>query len=383
MSSKRILILSCNTGEGHNSSARCLKDTIRQEKMKCDIYDALALAGAWLSKSISSIYNFSIRYELFGIGYSMAEWYESKITNVKSPIYLLNRIYANKLYELIRINRYDAVICTHLFPSETLSFLRKKRHLAVPVFYISTDYTCYPLVKETDMDAYMIAHPDLIDDYLNKGIPYDKLYPTGIPCTIKHDVLKHSKSQIREMLNSEFGWQTSIHTGKWFLLMGGSMGFGNMDDLINSLQDRCHVQDRIICVCGRNKKMKDNIEIRYQESQIVRAIGYTDRIPELMRACDVLFTKPGGLTSTEALHYNIPIIHTKAIKGVEDKNSVFFHNRNMSFNCNDPHIQAAHAFRLCEDQSYRESILECQRKNRIHNSSHMVFEIILSKLLNK
>ena len=95
-----------------------------------------------------------------------------------------------------------------------------------------------------------------------------------------------------------------------------------------------------------------------------------------MDACDVLFTKPGGLTSTEALIKNIPLIHTAPIRGVEDKNAHFFSKRDMSFCSSDPKRQAEYAMVLCGNSAAREAMLQAQRLNRNVDACHDVIDII-------
>ena len=84
--SMKILRLSCNTGEGHNSSAKALQTALKHRGVECDITDALALKSERLSKVISDLYDFSIRTSLFGITYRLAQRYSSLQLKGKSPI---------------------------------------------------------------------------------------------------------------------------------------------------------------------------------------------------------------------------------------------------------------------------------------------------------
>ena len=93
----------------------------------------------------------------------------------------------------------------------------------------------------------------------------------------------------------------------------------------------------------------------------------------LMDACDVLFSKPGGITSTEAAIRNIPLVHTAPIPGVEDRNALFFHYHNMSYSSKDPQQQALVAFRLCDDKQYRQRMTDAQARN---SNTHCCEDII-------
>ena len=105
-------------------------------------------------------------------------------------------------------------------------------------------------------------------------------------------------------------------------------------------------------------------------------MGYTDKISLLMDCCDVLFSKPGGITSTEAIIKNIPLIHTAPIPGLEDKNALFFHSRNMSYYTKDVHDQVDTAIALCNNPELREKMLKAQRMNANHNTCDIIVNLI-------
>ena len=372
----KVLILSCNTGEGHNSCAKALKSAFVTEGFICDIQDTLSLAGEGYSKAVSQSYDFLARKDLVGTPYEIAEWYSELKHKPLSPVYQINKVYAKELYRLITKNGYGTVICVHIFPALALSFLMRRHSLNIATYFIATDYTCYPFMCETDLDGYMVAHPDLIEEYVHNGVPRARVHATGIPCNEKKFLSRTTKDDARKRLAKHFNWNISDHSGRWFLVMGGSMGFGNMNSLLGELHQVCDRKDRIICICGRNSKQKTQIDERYKDSQTVLTIGYTDHVSLLMDASDVLFTKPGGLTSTEALIKNIPLIHTAPIRGVEDRNARFFKERGMSFWSPDPRTQAGHAIMLCDDMEIREFMLEAQRKNRNTASCRSAIDIV-------
>ena len=69
----------------------------------------------------------------------------------------------------------------HLFPAETMTYMKKKKMLNEKTIAISTDYTCIPFWEETECDAYVIPHEIMMDEYIQRGIQKEKLYPLGIP----------------------------------------------------------------------------------------------------------------------------------------------------------------------------------------------------------
>lgn len=381
--SYKILILSCNTGEGHNSAAKALQHYAHSVGIDCDVLDALSLNNARISKFVSGLYDASVKLSLFGGIYALCEWYSNRKHNGKSPVYHLCKLLRGRLSQVISDNTYDAVICTHLFPAEMLTYLRLENKLHIPAFFVSTDYTCYPFLAETDLDGYMIAHSDLIPEYARKGMPAEKIFATGIPCLSGALYAKTSRMEARQKIASDYWRDCSSYTGKWFLIIGGSMGFGNIENIIDELRDSCSVDDKIICVCGRNERLKQSLGKKYKDSSVVRIIGYTDKIPLLMDACDVLLTKPGGLTSTEAMNRGIPLVHTLPIKGVEDKNARFYSDRNISFYSDDSRIATGYAVTLSREKECRKAMLNAQNDNRIADSSKLIIDHIISTINNR
>ncbi len=369
----KILILSCNTGEGHNSSAKAIKKYMDNLGMEVEIKDALSIASPTASARISKAYNFSIRGRLFYYLYNIGDFVSRYFTVIKSPVYFANRLYADKLFQYIDSHNFDAIIAMHLFAAEALTAIKRNYKLSVPTLFVMTDYTCIPFISETELNMYAIAHQDLISEFESRGVPYEKIIATGIP--VNSAEISLSKSQARHLINSAFSWTESC--GYWFMIMGGSMGFGSMELLISELCKNIAEFDRIICICGQNKEREETLNKQFADLPQVKVLGYTDRIPLLMDCCDVLFSKPGGITSTEAITRNIPLIHTAPIPGLEDKNAQFFHARNMSYYTTEPHKQVEIAIRLCNDLPFREQMLKSQRENANKRTCEMIVNLII------
>ena len=370
----RVLILSCNTGEGHNSSAKAIKTYMDCVGLDSKIEDTLAIASPAVSARVSKAYNYSIRGRLFYNLYNIGDFVSNHLTRVKSPVYYANRLYADKLYQYICRYNCDAIVAVHLFAAEALTALKRDYKLSVPTLFVMTDYTCIPFIGETELDMYAIPHKDLISKFESGGIPKEKLIATGIP--VDSSVASISKPEARNIANLALNWSDNS-SGRWFLIMGGSMGFGNMERLLTELCQKSTTTDRIICICGRNSEQQASVSRQFAEVEQVKVLGYTDKIPLLMDSCDVLFSKPGGITSTEAIIRNIPLIHTAPIPGLEDKNGQFFHARNMSYYTTDTHKQVEIAIRLCNDLPFREQMLKSQRENANNRTCDMIVNILM------
>lgn len=143
------------------------------------------------------------------------------------------------------------------------------------------------------MDYYVIPHDDLTDEFAKRGIPENKLLPLGIPvrqafCT------RTAKAAARTRLHLPSDVPI-------FLVMSGSMGFGKLAVFAAELAIRCHNNEHIVIICGNNTKIKRILQNEFKFNKRVHVIGYTNQVSLFMDACDVIYTKPGGLTSTEAL----------------------------------------------------------------------------------
>jgi processive 1,2-diacylglycerol beta-glucosyltransferase len=245
---------------------------------------------------------------LYGKLYNLAED-EEIIINFSEVI---NDILSLKLKSLIAKYDPDVILCTHPFPLEMLSILKRKGKITVPVAAVITDYAPHSFWLYDHIDAYVVPHEDFVQDLIDRGIPRSIIYPLGIP--VSSDFLNNEpKSNVRKYLH--------IDNKPTVLIMGGGLGMGNIRKIFESLAF-CHLDIQIIVCTGENKVLKEKLEcISKSSNKKIIIYPYTDNISTLMSASDILVTKPGGLTVTEALVKRLPIIITSAIPGQEERNA--------------------------------------------------------------
>ena len=373
----KILILSCNTGEGHNSCAKALQIAMQRRGINCEIQDTLALVSEGLSQRVGDAYLFSTRGSLFEFVYKFGGFVSSNMDTWQSLVYGANRLYAKKLYDYIENHHFDIIVCVHLFPAEAITALKRNMQLDIPSYFIMTDYTCIPFLQETDLDYYIIPHEHLIEEFAEKGLPREKIVPIGIPIDEKKFSTRLPKPKARTQIIQSISNSNLCSEGHWYLVMSGSMGFGNVEQLIAQLLQDIRPEDTIICVCGRNESLLHSLQGQFAEQHQLCLLGFTNQVSILMDAADVVFTKPGGITSTEAIVKNIPLIHTHPIPGLENHNAHFFHHHGMSYFTTDIQHQVAIAKRLCEDTHYRKRMLHNQCANANPHSSDDVINLIL------
>ena len=177
----KILLLSCSTGEGHNHCALAVKEALDARGHETSFLDMLHMFGDPGPLSFDKILNrISTKApDVFGMMYHAGAMYSA--TGVTSPVYMANIRHARQLNAFIRDNSYDAVVCSHLFPMETLTFLRRWERCDVKCCGILSDYTCIPFLAETDLDAYFLPHSEVRELCIQAGMPAEKLIVSGMP----------------------------------------------------------------------------------------------------------------------------------------------------------------------------------------------------------
>lgn len=333
----KTLILTCNTGGGHNSTAAAIKEQYDIHGEECDIADALGFVSKRFSDFISSAHVKIYKYfpKLFDKGYSSAEkvdMYIQKGKDVKKKYFSKinfdkkarrNRVILRQkafhsgidsLKDFIFEGEYDNIICVHAFAAAMVKMMRKKYDTNIKFSFVTTDYTCSPTVPDVDADIYFIPHKGLVGEFERCGVPSEKIIVSGIP--VRGDFYSSvDKNEAKNILGLPAEKRN-------ILFMCGSMGCGPMVDIIKDLSEKIPGDCLITAICGTNEKLLNDIKALDLEN--VKEVGYTADIPLYIDASELLLTKPGGLTSTEGAEKHIPMLFLDVVGGCEEKNFVYF-----------------------------------------------------------
>ena len=166
--------------------------------------------------------------------------------------------------------------------------------------------------------------------------------------------------------------------GKIALIMTGSMGYGNIEALISQLLELCGSSDSIVVLGGNNEALKSGLREKFYGLPVL-ILDYTNRVDEYMDACDLLFTKPGGLTSTEAAAKRIPLVHTAPIPGCENKNAEFFVSHGLSITGEDAKELARRAYALCGDDAALARMQAAQEREINRFAADAICDFILKE----
>lgn len=317
------LILSVGTGGGHNAAGYAVKEEMISRGHNAVMINPYDLMGGKKSKIIDCTYIklVQIAPRAFGFIYRLGDAYRH--LPWRSPVYFANKKSSEVLKKYLDNNDYDIIIATHTFPGEMISNITNRGGSLPKTIFISTDYTCSPFSEEAICDAYIIPAETLRPEYESYGIPRDKTHAVGIPTASAYHKYIHKNEA-----KAELGLDVNK---KYLLVAGGSMGSGKLVKTIEHISEWCEANDNDcipIVICGSNKKLLNSIRKKFG-SRII-SVGFTDRMPLYMKASEVFFTKPGGLSSTEAAAAGIPIVHITPIPGCENKNMNYYLNNGMS-----------------------------------------------------
>lgn len=351
----KVLILSTGTGEGHNSAGKAVQEQFAERKIPCVMTDALKFASDKAAYYGRKIYIWSTvkATGVFSGAYKAGRAITS--SRRKSPVYFANALYAGRLNKYITENGFDTIVTPHLFPAEAVTYMMKKYHPDIRTYFIATDYTCIPFTEETEMDYYFLPHEDLKEEFHSRGIPMKKLVASGIPVSKRFCSLP-DKDKAKKRLGIIAGY-------KCILVMTGSMGFGHVEGLVSELSGSMDEKTIVFVMGGTNEELKSRLREKYDTDPRIVVLDFTDHPQDYLAAADLLFTKPGGLTSTESAVAGIPLVHTAPIPGCEERNVKFFTERGMSvFDLTQENI-VRRGLELLADKEEAEDMLKKQKMN--------------------
>lgn len=349
---KKVLILSCSTGEGHNSAAKAIEASLNAKNITCEVKDVLTFKSEKSSNRIAGLYNTLIKKAptLFGLVYTLGKFYDD--LRLPSPVYKANAEYADKLYKYITENGYDRVICTHLFAMQAMTAIRRKFYLSARCYGVMTDYTIHPFIKDSDLDGYFVPNETVAKQFLEKGFSQDKVIITGIPVHPKFNE-NISKREARAKL--------SLPSDKKVVaIMTGGAGCGKIVSLCIKLNKAFGENNLFVVLTGRNDRLKAKLDGMFKNNAKLQTVAFTSNVHLYLKAADCVLSKSGGLSSTEVAVANAPLVHLKAIPGLETANLKYFSRNGLSLRANTLRKAVKQTRQILSD-NFCEAMLKIQR----------------------
>jgi len=340
----KILLLSVTAGQGHHQTAKAVAEYFIKNSHEAITLDCYEYLSPLVKDAISSGYLVSTKYtpKLWGKFYEMLEKKDEHGLFVKGA----NQLMAKSLVKYIDDCKPDVVVCTHVLACMLLTFVKKQRPNLLTIG-ILTDFRLHPYFESTELDYYIVPNEYIKFSVCKKGLPEEKILPFGIPIMDKF-MSKKGKKEARAMLGMEE--ESTI------LIMGGSMGFGNMIKTLKNV-DSLELPFQMIVVCGNNEKLFNRIAKKHFRHKIY-TFGFVSNVDELMDAADCIITKPGGLTSSEALAKDLPMILSKPIPGQEDRNTEFLLNFGCAMKISKTLTAEELVYQFFQDSRRKQAMLE-------------------------
>jgi processive 1,2-diacylglycerol beta-glucosyltransferase len=307
------LFLSASVGEGHTAAACAVQSAFMQRNphAQCQVVDSYRYASQVFHRVASNGYIGMVKMlpQLYKYIYDQAE----RATKVSAFKSWLHHYTAVNLRQFVAYLAPDVVVCTHAFPCGVMAEYKREYADAPPVVGIVTDFVVHPFWIHRNIDGYAVATRTMRQTLMARGVIAERIGVTGIPID-GHFAESKSKAEARKAI----GIDTQRTT---VLLMGGGLGIGPIEKALLGLDQLPH-DVQIVVVVGKNARLERRLaEAARSMRTPVTVVGFVTNVYDYMRAADILVSKPGGLTSSEALAAELPIVMLRPLPGQEERNT--------------------------------------------------------------
>lgn len=317
----KVLIFSITAGNGHNATAKAIKDHFTSLGVESIVFDTYHEISDVIAKTVDKGYLMTTKNisKIYSKVYTKLEnrRYNKDDSTANNFVRNLNKLMSPKIKRIIETYKPDAIVCTHILSGIFMDLFKVANIIEIPVYNILTDFVFHPFWEESRNLDYIITPTELLNlQAIRKGYKISQVLPLGIPINPKFN-----KSENKSKAKKTLGLDPSMFT---ILIMGGSMGYGSITMNVMKI-DKLNIDCQMIVICGNNEKTKEELN-RIEFNKKVLCYGFVDNVDYLMDASDCIITKPGGLTTSEAMAKNLPIIIVNPLPGQEERNTEFLLN---------------------------------------------------------
>lgn len=327
MKDQRILIMSASVGSGHIQAAEALAKAFRARPDVAEVLsdDALEYTNAMHKQFYSKLYEklSSIAPNFLGWWYERSDdpW---RADQVRLVLDLPNTL---PLVKFIKEWKPDAIVCTHFMPAGVISHLIAQGKLDTHLSIVVTDYHFHAEWLCRAFHRYFVALPEDREHMAALGLPRERVHVTGIPVDPEF-----GRRMVTPAILRRFGLAPDKPV---LLLSAGALGLGPAESVVRRLL--AMPQDfQTVVVCGKNAELRDRITemVRGARNRFI-VLGYTREMRELMHVATLLLSKPGGLTTAEALASGLPMVVLDPIGGQEERNAEMLLEKGAAIKCSE------------------------------------------------
>ena len=316
----KILIATVTAGAGHLQAAAALEEAWRAARPRDTVerLDVLEFTPKLYRKAYVEGYVKLVSHapELWGMVFDKTDnpVLVRKLTRLRRA---LGKLTAPRFTRWVRRFGPDAVLCTHYMPLEILGRLKADAEAGAGeapfVASIVTDFEAHALWIEPGVDLYCVAAEETGARLLARGVSREQLQVTGIPIAQKFSQPVQAPEARRRL-----GLRDDLPV---LLVLSGGFGMGPVREVLLALNKLDHPV-QVAVVCGRNEELRRELAV-LDRRHPTHVLGFVSNMHELMAAADLILTKPGGLTTSEALALGRPLFILNPIPGQEAANSDF------------------------------------------------------------
>lgn len=374
-----ILLFYASYGSGHLSAATAIEQYIREnypddKTLKIDCVE-------YINKSINKISTSAYKSIILKTPVLWGQVYKLlKNDTILDITQFSNRFMAKKIFTLFEDFEPDLVISCHPLGGQITSFLKSHKKTNCKLATVMTDFASHKqwLIGKDYTDYFFVSNIEMKTSLISEGIYPNKIYVSGIPIS-PNFYKNYNKENIYKSLNIEKNKKNIIFFG------GGSLGLSsssNIQAILTSLLQATDESYQIIIISGKNQKLYNDfqktINNTYHKSQI-KLIDFTTELPELLPITSFVITKPGGLTITECISTNVPIILINPIPGQEKENAQYIADNKMGIWIKTNKPTSEYFQEIFNDTKLIEEIKENQKKYSHINSTKNICDILINE----
>jgi processive 1,2-diacylglycerol beta-glucosyltransferase len=311
VNSKRILILTLSVGTGHVRAAEVLQRTLHDciDHVEIRLLDALKVARSWFLTLYVHSYWWLLRCAP-GVWRWLFERRQKKLHRATAPSWVF-RHGCREVLEQLKAYAPHLVVANEIGAVEIAALGKREGWFFAPILAVQTDFQTEPPWVQAEVDVYCVGSEEARSQLVNWGTSPNRILVCGIPV----DPIFGAPFDKAELLRAlGLDGQRRI-----VLVMGGGMGPAPLDAIVERLE-LCRFPLQVLVVAGQDRTLRQALEqLRRKLTLDLRVFGWTETVPQLMAVADLLITKPGGLTTAEALSAGLPMIVAHPIPGPEER----------------------------------------------------------------